>query len=227
MCRLGGVDEFAAGGLAGGLSDGGGALALPEHLGDVEGGVEEAVGGVEVAVDAGLGGCLHGVPEGVVEVGEFFQMLGLEVVAPEDAEFLLGELGVVLLDGGHAGDFVAVDLGFVLGSVGAGLFEFADEGGHSDDGMSGDLGEVGVVDAAGTSQWAWASLGVKRDIRLERDIVCALLALSLDGWSILQNGFVANDGEEWATTRVAATGENVVGLGSHPHPNLPPSRGKG
>ena len=69
-CLLGGVDQFAAGGLAGGLADGGGALALPEHLGDVEGGGEEAVGSVEVAVDAGLGGGLHGVPEGVVEAGE-------------------------------------------------------------------------------------------------------------------------------------------------------------
>lgn len=98
---------------------------------------------------AGLRGGLHGVPEGVVEVGELVEMLGLEVVAPEDAEFLLGKLGVVFFDGGHAGDFVAVDLRFVLGGVGAGLFEFADEGGHSDDGMGGDLGEVGIVDAAG------------------------------------------------------------------------------
>ena len=33
--------------------------------------------------------------------------------------------------------------------------------------------------------------------------------------------------EDKEVARTAHTGENVVGNGVHPHPNLPPSRGKG
>src|SRR5688500_4864797 len=61
-----------------------------------------------------LGGLLGGLPEGLVQVRVLLEMLGLEVVVPEDVEVVLHELGALLLDVDAAGAEVLVVAGVVL-----------------------------------------------------------------------------------------------------------------
>src|ERR687891_632223 len=50
-----------------------------------------------------LRGLLGGLPEGLVEIRVLLEVLGLEVVVPEDVEVMLDELGALLLDMDTAG----------------------------------------------------------------------------------------------------------------------------
>ena len=54
-------------------------------------------------------------PEGVVKIWECCQMLRLEIVGPENQQFLLGLLGLILLDGHEPGE------GVVVGGLGCGI----------------------------------------------------------------------------------------------------------
>src|SRR5918999_1141267 len=75
----------------------GAAGGLP-HLVDCVDHREQLLGraGVERLLD--LGGLLRGLPERLVQVGGLLDVLGLEVVVPQDVEVLLDELGPLLLD---------------------------------------------------------------------------------------------------------------------------------
>ena len=82
--------------------------------------------------EAGLGR----VPEQLVEVRDLLDVLGLEVVVPQDVEVVLDQLGPLLLDPDRAG---------AEGLVGVGLVLL-----HDPEARFGlDAGLLGVVDAAG------------------------------------------------------------------------------
>ena len=81
-------------------------------------------------------GLLVGLPERLVDAGVLLEVLGLEVVAPEDVEVVLDELGALLLD---------VDASRLEQRVVAGLVLLDDP----QAGLRLDARLLGVVDAAG------------------------------------------------------------------------------
>src|SRR5712692_10860037 len=72
-------------------------LGLPEDRRDVVRPLEEVLGGWEVDFLAGLRGRLEGLPDEIMQFRERLHMVRLEVVAPEDAQLVLRDLGVLLL----------------------------------------------------------------------------------------------------------------------------------
>ena len=78
------------------------AFGLPEHAMDFLNSGEKLF--CFALVDMHLAGAAQfcRFPEGVVEIGERCQVLGLEVVGPKDQEFILGLLGFIFLDRNEA-----------------------------------------------------------------------------------------------------------------------------
>ncbi len=62
---------------------------------------------------------------------------------------MLAQLGVLLLDGDVAGQGVGVPVSLLFAGVAGRPWQPLDELVHADDGLGRDLGQVGVVDAAG------------------------------------------------------------------------------
>ena len=84
------------------------AFGLPEHAVDFLNSGEKLFRFALVDVHLAGAAKFRRFPEGVVEIGERCQVLGLEVVGPKDQEFLLGLLGFVFLDRNEAGEGVVV-----------------------------------------------------------------------------------------------------------------------
>jgi len=78
------------------------ALGLPEHAVDFLNSSEKLFRFALVDVHLAGAAKFRSFPEGVVEIGERGQVLGLEVVGPEDQEFFLGLLGFIFLDRNEA-----------------------------------------------------------------------------------------------------------------------------
>ena len=78
------------------------ALGLPEHAVDFLNSSEKLFRFALVDVHLAGAAKFRSFPEGVVEIGERCQVLGLEVVGPEDQEFFLGLLGFIFLDRNEA-----------------------------------------------------------------------------------------------------------------------------
>jgi hypothetical protein len=90
-----------------------------------------------------------GFPEGVVQIGEGGQVLRLEIVGPQDQQFLFGLLSFLLLDG-----HVATE-GVVVGSKSRSITCRRSLHGlellrHGKDGFSRNTGRSWVIDAAGS-----------------------------------------------------------------------------
>ena len=83
-----------------------------------------------------------------MELRELLDVLGLEVVRPEDAELRLVDLRVLLLRRDVAGELVRVLLPLLRGRVRGGLLELPDQVHHPDYGVGRHLRVVRVVDAA-------------------------------------------------------------------------------
>ena len=78
------------------------ALGLPEHAVDFLNSSEKLFRFALVDVHLAGAAKFRRFPEGVVEIGERGQVLGLEVVGPKDQEFFLGLLGFIFLDRNEA-----------------------------------------------------------------------------------------------------------------------------
>src|SRR5439155_6138564 len=115
-------------------------LGRPEDVRDLLHRGLEVRGGLRVDALLVLRAELRGLPEGVVELRVLLEMLRLEVVAPEDEQFLLADLGVLLLDRDRSD--VEVPAGVVVAGRTGDLFD------HLRDRVRRNLRGGRVVDAA-------------------------------------------------------------------------------
>src|SRR5690606_13159012 len=123
--------------------DVGAALGRPEDVVDLADGVEQRLAVCGVLLVLALRGELDRLPELVVQVRVLFEVFGLEVIVPEDVEFALNDLGLLLLDVDVAN--AVVDALRVLGVTKRRDLLF-----HGEYGFCGDAGRSRVVDAART-----------------------------------------------------------------------------
>jgi hypothetical protein len=143
------VDELAADlTLIAWLAFGLYALGVPEDLGDLPRGGQQLLGGVHVDLLFDGRGQLGGLPHDVVQVGVLLEMLGLEVVRPQNDDLVLGEFGVLFLDSRVTRDLHHVGVPLILAGVLSRGLETLDELDHADDGQCSDLRRVWVVDTA-------------------------------------------------------------------------------
>src|SRR3990170_3933268 len=79
---------------------------------------------------------------------ELLEMFGLEVVGPEDPDFVLRDFRVLLLRRDVPRELVRIVLPFLRRRVRPGFLEFVDEEVHADHRVRGELGVMRVVDPA-------------------------------------------------------------------------------